>query len=457
MPDFSVVNLATGQSATMAPLGSLYVVAAAEEAGYEVAFRDYALEHGPDLFRFDRIARFFASDESPVLGVSCFASMLPYALGAAEKFRCDRPDVKIVLGGPGPSAVASEILKVTPAVDFVVYGEGEETVVELLSFLTRGLPPVSEIVGLAWRAPDGSVVKNPPRLRRRDLDSISLPAYHHVNLAAYDVVGVITARGCPYSCTYCDVVSMWKRQSIARDVNAVLAEIVSLKRRFGVRHVAFVDDLFTVDRKRTVHLCNVLRAENCPTTWGCTTRIDRVDDDLLALIAKAGCNYVFYGVESGSAKILARVNKVIPFEQTARAVRTSAKLQMYVHTPLMWGFPFEDIRDFHETLLFGRYLESCGAEVFYTLATPLPATSLYEEFRERLSFDPQIYSTIIAPGRVTDLSEVAGMIARYPGLFAGFYHFADGKVEEKISLGRRLGLNLSDIRISDLRREAPVC
>jgi anaerobic magnesium-protoporphyrin IX monomethyl ester cyclase len=448
--DLFVVNLATGQSSTMAPLGALYVVAAAEQAGYQVAFRDYALETGMDLFNLDRIAQFLSEDESPLLGVSCFASMLPYALGALERFRQSNPKVKIILGGPGPSALASQILHCFPAIDFVVSGEGEETVVELLSSLRTGDPPLASIAGLAWRSSDGAVNKNLPRIRRRDLDAIPFPAYHRVRLEDYDVVGVVYSRGCPYACTYCDVVSMWKRQNIARSLENVLSEIMWLKQCHGVRHIAFVDDLFTVDRKRTLQFCEGFGKAGLPTSWGCTTRIDRVDNELLEWMAGAGCNYVFYGIESGSKKILARVNKVIPFEQTVQAIRTSVRLGMYVHAPLMWGFPFEEMGDFQETVVFGRYLEHCKAQVFYTLATPLPATALYEEFRHRLCFNPDIYSTIIAPGRMTDLSEVKGMICEYPQLFPGFYHFADGLVEEKISIGRKLGLNLADIRISQL-------
>jgi hypothetical protein len=118
----------------------------------------------------------------------------------------------------------------------------------------------------------------------------------------------------------------------------------------------------------------------------------------------------------------------------------------------MWGFPFEEMQDFRDTLVFGDYLRHCGGHVFYTLATPLPGTALYEEFRHRLMFNPEIYSTIVASGPVADLSEVSGLIAEHGTLFSGFYHFADGLVEQKIAIGRSLGLNLSDIRISNLAR-----
>jgi len=271
-----------------------------------------------------------------------------------------------------------------------------------------------------------------------------------VNLADYDIVGLVYARGCPYECTYCDVVSMWKRQNVARSLQNVLTEIAWLKERFGVRHVAFVDDLFTVDRNRTLRFCREFQRLHGDATWGCTTRIDRMDTALIDEMARAGCNYVFYGVESGSAKILARVNKVIPFEQTAAMVKSSVQREIYVHTPLMWGFPFEDLNDFRETLVFGQYLEHCGAHVFYTMATPLPATALYEEYRERLAFDAETYSAIVGYGGAEGLRDVESIIRSYPHLFPGFYHFAEGLIAEKIRIGRSKGLNLSDIRISNL-------
>jgi anaerobic magnesium-protoporphyrin IX monomethyl ester cyclase len=457
----AIVNLATGQSHTMAPLGALYIVASLEQAGASVTFKDYALERGPDLFSCDRLARFCleAADDASLLGVSCFAGMLPYAVEACGLIRRARPDLRIVLGGPGPSATPADILDAFPSIDFVAFGEGEATAIELVSTLASPTfagsdPALGKIEGLAWRDGAGRTIVNPARQRRGDLDDIPFPAYHHVRLDAYDIVGVVTTRGCPYACTYCDVVSMWKRRSIARSVENVIAEIEWLHGAFGVRHVACVDDLFTVDRRRTLEITDALARTGPLVTWGCTTRVDRTDDEILGRMAAAGCRYVFFGVESGSAKVLARVNKVVPFDHTCRSVRRGVALGMYVHAPLMWGFPFEDMTDFQETLGFGRMLEALGGHVFYTLATPLPATALYREFRERLLFDGELYSTIIAPGRLTDLSEVQHLIRRHTNIFPGFYHFADGRVHEKIAVGCAARVTLGDIRISNLV-EAP--
>lgn len=459
----AILNLATGQSHTMAPLGALYVVAALEKAGVAVAFRDYALERAPDRLSVDRMARvcLATAGEATVLGVSCFAGMLPYAVETCRRVREGRPDLQIVLGGPGPSATPAAILAACPAVDFIVYGEGEATVVALIEAVREGPSrtdcetALAAIDGLAWRDGSGAIVVNPARQRRGDLDDLPFPAYHHVDVSAYDIVGVVTARGCPYACTYCDVVSMWKRRSIARSVESVLDEMAWLHATYGLRHLAFVDDLFSVDRRRTLALSEAIERAAWPLTWGCTTRVDRTDDELLARMAAAGCRYVFYGVESGSPKVLARVNKVVPFEHTRRAVSRGVELGMYVHAPLMWGFPFEDLHDFAETLRFGHTLEALGAHVFYTLATPLPATALHEEFKDRLVFDGTLYSTIIAPGRDTDLRDVEPLIRQHPDIFPGFYHFADGGVPEKIAIGRAAGITLGDIRISNLVEAAP--
>jgi radical SAM superfamily enzyme YgiQ (UPF0313 family) len=321
----AIVNLAAGQTHTMAPLGALYIVAALERAGIQVSFADYALERGPGLLSCDRIARFFATSAqgAALRGISCFAGMLPYAVEAGRRVREVRPNLPIVLGGPGSSATPTASLDAFPFIDFVVFGEGEETAVELVEALGR-------------------------------------------------------------------------------------------------------------------------------TQTGTARTVDRTDDELLERRAGARCRYIFFGVESGSARVLARVNKVVPFEHTCRAVQRGVVLGMYVHTPLMWGFSFEEMRDFQETLGFGRILEALGAHAFYTLATPLPATALCEEFRGRLQFDGAIYSTIIAPGPLTDLTDVQHLIERHPTIFTGFYHFADGRVREKIAAGRAAAVTLGDIRISNL-------
>ena len=110
-------------------------------------------------------------------------------------------------------------------------------------------------------------------------------------------------------------------------------------------------------------------------------------------------------------KVLARVNKIIPFDKTIAAVKSSVRARMYVHTPLMWGFPFEDLSDFNDTLLLRGDPEHSGANVFYTMATPLPATVLYEDYQDRLVFDPEIYSTIVAPGDY-EIDDVADLFDR---------------------------------------------
>jgi hypothetical protein len=165
--------------------------------------------------------------------------MLPYAVEACGLIRHARPDLRIVLGGPGPSATPAAIIDAFPSIDFVAFGEGEATAIELVETLASPTfaesdPALGRIEGLAWRDGAGRAIVNPARQRRCDLDDIPFPAYHHVRLDAYDIVGVVTTRGCPYACTYCDVVSMWKRRSIARSVENVIAEIEWLHGAFGV-------------------------------------------------------------------------------------------------------------------------------------------------------------------------------------------------------------------------------
>lgn len=187
------------------PLGLLYLTSVLEKAGYEVDFRDYQRDDTADPFDLDTFAN-FAAEPAPIIGISCMANLLPFAILAARKLKERYPDRTLILGGVGAKAVERQVLDRFPWIDLIAHGEAENAVVPLMKALKNGRD-LSRVPGIFFRSADGQVAENAPPERIKELHTIGRPAYHKVDLKAYDAYGMISSRGCPTSVAF----ARWRR------------------------------------------------------------------------------------------------------------------------------------------------------------------------------------------------------------------------------------------------------
>lgn len=442
--DLTLVNVTTpspsfekDSAEVFLPLGCLYLLSALERAGISAEFRDY------QLFAFDdddplRIGRLqsFLSDPAPVIGVSCMVSMLPFVLLGTRRFKEEHPDCTLVLGGPGPSGAAEEIVAAMPWVDVVVRGEGEVTLIELMRALQAG-GDLGAVRGITWR--DGSEVRhNPARPRIQDLDRLPLPAYHRVDMSAYTSTSVITGRGCPFRCAFCDVGPLWNNKTIFRGVDGVVDELRILKERYGKTYVKISDDTFDLKRDRTEAFCDAVGGLDLG--WSCLARIDLMNEDLLAKMAGAGCDSVFLGIESGSDRVLEKINKRFTIMEATKMVEMSSRHFEHVITSFIWGFPFETMDDLKSTVFSIFSMWQFGAMAGLKLLSPMPLSQLGIEYRDRLVFSEEYCSVFASLGNVTPggmservriPGELTALIRAHPGIFAGFFHVESDDLKEK--------------------------
>ncbi|MBW2459669.1 MAG: cobalamin-dependent protein, partial [Deltaproteobacteria bacterium] len=174
------------------PLGLLYLTTVLEEAGIEVDFRDYQRCPADDPFDLDTFAEFVA-DPAPIIGISCMANLLPFAILASQRLKEHYPDRTLVLGGVGAKAVERKVLERFPWIDLIAHGEAERAIVPLVRALHDG-GDLSEVPGVFYRAADDRIRENVPPERIEDLDGIARPAYHHVDLPVYDAYGMVSSR-----------------------------------------------------------------------------------------------------------------------------------------------------------------------------------------------------------------------------------------------------------------------
>jgi radical SAM superfamily enzyme YgiQ (UPF0313 family) len=273
-------------------------------------------------------------------------------------------------------------------VDYVVRGEGEYALLELVSVLDKRLSYLPPVLGLSYRK-NGSVFNNLPRQATSDLDRFPLPDFGLLmNVARYnseDMGLLMTSRGCPYSCTYCCNLS---GQVSYCSTDRIVDWIRLVKRNYGTTQFTFKDDSFTINSTRVAELCSKLMRENAGITWECNTRVNLITEPLLRLMKKAGCNFIKVGIESGSERVLKEMNKGVSLEQARSAAKLFRKVGIHWTGYFMIGVPGETERDIMQTMDFMAELKPdfIGIGVY----EPFPGTPMFVDGVRRGLFRPDM-------------------------------------------------------------------
>lgn len=435
---------------TFLPLGTLYVASALEKAGIPVDFRDYQTWiAGQNPYQVDQVAAFL-HDDRQILGVGLMSPMLPFLLRALESVKATHPEKIVVLGGTGVTGIGEALLQHFPQVDIIVHGEGEETAVELfMALLEHG--PLDGVAGISYRRNDKPVT-TAPRPMIRDLDEVSPPAHRKVDLGRYNIISCLSARGCPFKCTYCYSSMFWKRYR-PRSVTSLLDEIQNIVRQTGTNRIAILDDTFVLNPERVLEFCEGLKRRELRLSWTCFGRVGLMTPDILQAIKEAGCVGVGFGVESGSDEVLARIKKGYRREEVIDTVLLTARYFRHMEMFFMYGFPFEERSHFLESIslvemLRKELVEKRGidARFSFNLLAAVPGTELTQEFAGRMRpvklHKATLYSHEDKRAMVKrrlylfpspNARWLPAMIAQYPSIFSGFYSFENPDFEYKAS------------------------
>ncbi len=430
------------------PMGSLYIVAAVEEAGYRCELLDYQLTDADNPYDPDRIADFIAGADADVIGISTMSNMLPFLILGLERLRERGCDALVVLGGSGASGVGRRLLERHPSIDAVAVGEGERTMVDILR-ARAGKSAWREVDGLVWRD-GGEIRENPRRPRERTLGRAPRPAYHKLRREAYINTPVLTARGCPYSCVFCDIAPNWGRRVAVREIDDVLDEIEWQMAEAGVRRFSILDDVFALSRRRVEVFCERIAERGLEFEWACMCRVDLIDAELMDGMRAAGCTRLFLGIESGSPRVRKLAGKGLTIDNVEAMIAMAAE-RFDTRASFILGFPFETVDDFRETIMLMVFGAVRGASNQISVLSPLPQAELTADARYRLRFDPKLISSMAYARFGEDAQRslegaltpgVQQMIEEDPAVFSVFYHFEEGRVREKMSLARAYGVRV---------------
>jgi len=406
------------------PLGPLYLISALEDSGITVDFRDYQLAERDDLFVPEALVDYLEGCAS-IVGISCMANLLPFVMYAMPLLRERFPDRKFILGGVGAMEIEREVLERCPSIDIIHRGEGETSVPLLIRALIDD-SPLDSVPGIFYRK-NGDICQNPPVKRCTDPDTLLRPAYTGIDFKRYEGHNILGSRGCPYPCTFCSIAPVWGHTPYSRSSTNIVDEMKYLHTEYAVRQFLFQDEYFISSPERALEFADLVRKTGLNIEYKAFARVDLVNEDAIKALADSGCVEIRFGVESGSDRILKLVRKGFTSDTALRTVSLAKKYIRGVDAFYIWGFPFETIEDFSESLFQMITLRGMGVRILPSLITHLPQTQMYRELEDksRLEFCSWLLPEYMIAGIESRESVRVAIDGRYEGFFDFIMHNRD--------------------------------
>ena len=369
------------------PLNLMYLGGALEEASYNVSIVDDDLEQ----LGYAKINRIISKLSPKVVGLTATTSTIKNALEYIKLVKKILPDSLTVVGGPHTTFMPAETLKSSRQLDSVVIGEGEKTMVEIANNFIDKNNGLTDVKGIAFRD-NGNIKVNPPQELIKDLDSIPYPARHLVPFESYGTTqekssDMITSRGCVFSCGYCSSSLIMGKKFRTRSPENVVDEIEHLTQKYKLEKIAFMDDTFMLNKKRAKGIADEINNRGLDIGFVASSRVDMVDKNLLEKLKSAGLNTLYYGVESGSQRILDLMKKGITLNQAETAVRSAKDTGIEVLTSFILGFPGETREEIDKTIDFSIKLNADYSQ--YSILTPFPGTPVYYDLKKKKLIDTE--------------------------------------------------------------------
>jgi len=338
-----------------------------------------------------------------VVGVSMFTfnRKRSYELLTWAREAC--PDAILLAGGPHTTHLAGEVFEDCPPLDAIVQGEGETTLLGIVERLRTA--PGSDL----WKRTPGLILREgptPPLPPLENLDTVGIPA-EHLEADFLDDLGQLaylsTSRGCPATCNFCNTPEFWGTSIRFRSADSVLRELRLLRERHGLTYFSFRDDTFTANRGRVLELMDGIQKSGLHPLWNCQSRVNLVDEDRLVAMKRAGCEFMQFGVEHGSERVLALLDKGTNLRHARRALGLVRKVGMNLGIYLITGIPGETWADVEESAAFIRETRPSDCQI-----SPLalyPGTRMFDQYRAegriqrdfyRASGDAEIFARVDA-------------------------------------------------------------
>ncbi|MGC9949135.1 MAG: radical SAM protein [Bryobacteraceae bacterium] len=416
------------ETAADIPLGVLSLAAVLEEIGVVPQVVDsnaWYIEYLDSDARLNRAsfsqyaAARLAALDADLYGFSTICNSYPVTIQTAGHLKELRPSAVTLFGGPQASVVDVATLRHFPFVDFILRGEADRSLPEFVTRLAAGLPPET-VPGITYRSA-GEPRRHPDAPLPVEMDALPLPAFHLYPMATPTrSIPLELGRGCPFGCTFCSTNDFFRRRFRLKSPAKLIEEMDILADRYAVEYFDLMHDMFTVDRRRVATFCEAMIESGRGHRWGCSARTDCVDQELIELMARAGCVSIFFGIESGSPRMQKIIDKGLDLDESRRNAALTTRNGMRTTVSTIMGFPEETLDDVRATVAF--LAESLREPEMVTqlhLLAPLAGTPLEVAYRDRLVLE-DVYTDMSHSGWVQGDRE-RRLIAAYPDVFQNFY------------------------------------
>lgn len=391
-PDTPIVYGIGGQCAF--PLGLGYIAAVLERQ-HDVKVIDV----GAERLNNDSLRKSISEVNPEIVGITSDTLTFQRAIEIAEIVKQVDQKIIVVIGGAHSNVVPAYPLKYD-CFDISVYGEGERTVVELWDRIEKG-ESYEGIKGIVFRRKDGITI-NPRRELIENLDELPFPARHLFSMNKYRGEGSLhvsstyvigTSRGCPFSCAFCSNNAVFGRKYRFRSSQSVVNEIGLLINEYNAKGIYFREDLFTVNEKRVIALCNEIKKRGLDFDWECESRVNTINEEMLTAMKRAGCKLIWFGVENGSQRILDYLNKQITLAQIREAYRLCQRVGIKAGASFMIGVPGETVDDVQNTIALAEELKP--EFTWFNIFTGYPTSPLYEYVKKNKLYEKEINHGIL--------------------------------------------------------------
>jgi radical SAM superfamily enzyme YgiQ (UPF0313 family) len=376
-------------SASAPPMGFLYLSSYVKDKlpkEFEIKLIDMRIS---SINNFERLRRYIEVYRPDIVGLSCCSDDDYYMRKISFLVKDIKKDTIVVVGGPHPTMYTYEVMS-DRNIDFCIIGEGEITFYEFLKKYLLGEKNFEDVKGLVYRRNE-EIIINQPREFIEDLDLLPFPDWDLLEIERYSSVrflsmnvllkgkryiGIVTSRGCPYRCAYCH--EIFGKKFRKRSKENIIEEIKILKEKYSIDELHVYDDIFNLDKKRLVEICNAIVENNIKINFAFPNglRGDILDEELILKLKKAGAYMLTFALETASERLQKMINKNINIEKLKKNIIFADKIGLLTKCYNMLGFPTETIEEVNKTIKFNCSLPLCFASFF--IVTVQKNTQLYD-------------------------------------------------------------------------------
>jgi len=410
----SLISPPSRASSPRPPIGLMYLASSVREylTGVDINIIDLKSQYGREDI-LDEIIRRLKMEKPDLVGISCLSTDMRDVKELAKRIKKEDSEIITVVGGIHPTLFPKYFFEDFDDVDFVVRGEGEVTLIKLITGI-REKGDMYAVDGIGYKH-KGEIIITGERDPVKDLDQIPFPAFDLVDMEYYTkpsewvIRGVpisgffiFTSRGCPYACKFCVNKNLSGRRVRLRSAKNVVDELEHLVKNYHIDGFFIYDDSFGLNKKRSIDICDEIVNKKLKLIWGCQARVNLISEDIIRKMKEAGCLQLEFGVESGSQKVLEQLRKQIKIEEVRSAFKLCKKYKMRTLSNFLINTPGETVNDIRDTLNLATEI---GANVnLFNVTTLFPGSDLYYEFHETIPEEDMV--KFASQGDIEDFFEI---------------------------------------------------